>query len=48
MTIDFSPEDEQRAIRDNARAFIRNDVTPRVKEVLRREGAHRPGLTRAR
>jgi acyl-CoA dehydrogenase len=35
--VDFSLTDEQRAIRDTARAFIRNEVMPREPEVLRRE-----------
>lgn len=44
--MDFSLDDEQRAIRDTARAFIRNEVMPREQEVLRRERAHGPGLSR--
>jgi len=35
--VDFSLTDEQRAIRDTARAFIRNEVMPLEPEVLRRE-----------
>ena len=35
--MDFSLTDEQRAIRDTARAFIRNEVMPLEPEVLRRE-----------
>ncbi|MGH2860844.1 MAG: acyl-CoA dehydrogenase family protein [Solirubrobacteraceae bacterium] len=35
--MDFSLTDEQRAIRDTARAFIRNDVMPLEPEALRRE-----------
>jgi alkylation response protein AidB-like acyl-CoA dehydrogenase len=42
--VDFSLDDEQRAIRDTARAFIRNEVMPLEAEVLRRERAHQPGL----
>ncbi|MDW5325199.1 acyl-CoA dehydrogenase family protein [Plantactinospora sp. KLBMP9567] len=44
--MDFSLGDEERAIRDTARAFIRNEVTPLEPEVLRRERAHQPGLRR--
>jgi acyl-CoA dehydrogenase len=45
MSIDFSLDDEQQAIRDTARSFIRNEVMPLEQEVLRRERAHQPGLT---
>jgi alkylation response protein AidB-like acyl-CoA dehydrogenase len=44
--MDFAISDEERAIRDTARAFIRKDVMPLEAEVLRRERAHRPGITR--
>lgn len=44
--MDFSLDDEQRAIRDTARAFIGNEVRPLEQEVLRRERAHQPGLDR--
>ncbi|AVT35420.1 acyl-CoA dehydrogenase family protein [Plantactinospora sp. BB1] len=44
--MDFSLGDEERAIRDTARAFIRNEVMPLESEVLRRERAHQPGLRR--
>ena len=44
--MDFSLNDEERAIRDTARAFIRNEVMPLEQEVLRRERAHEPGLRR--
>ncbi|GAA3740617.1 acyl-CoA dehydrogenase family protein [Plantactinospora mayteni] len=44
--MDFSLGDEERAIRDTARAFIRNEVMPLEPEVLRRERAHQPGLHR--
>ncbi|MGX7673556.1 acyl-CoA dehydrogenase family protein [Plantactinospora sp. DSM 117369] len=44
--MDFSLGDEERAIRDTARAFIRNEVMPLEPEVLRRERAHQPGLRR--
>ncbi|MFY1692680.1 acyl-CoA dehydrogenase family protein [Plantactinospora sp. WMMB782] len=43
--MDFSLGDEERAIRDTARAFIRNEVMPLEAEVLRRERAHQPGLS---
>ncbi|MBX6354439.1 MAG: acyl-CoA dehydrogenase family protein [Micromonosporaceae bacterium] len=43
--MDFSLSDEQRAIRDTARAFITREVMPLEPEVLRRERAHQPGLT---
>ncbi|MDG4787524.1 acyl-CoA dehydrogenase family protein [Micromonospora sp. WMMD1102] len=43
--MDFSLGDEERAIRDTARAFIRNEVLPLESEVLRRERAHQPGLS---
>src|SRR3954469_5346385 len=42
--IDFSLDDEQRAIRDTARAFIAREVMPLEQEVLRRERRHEPGL----
>jgi alkylation response protein AidB-like acyl-CoA dehydrogenase len=45
--MDFSLTDEQRDIRDTARTFIRNEVMPLEAEVLRRERAHQPGLTRS-
>jgi alkylation response protein AidB-like acyl-CoA dehydrogenase len=44
--VDFSLTDEQRAIRETARAFIRNEVMPLEQEVLRRERAHLTGLDR--
>jgi acyl-CoA dehydrogenase len=44
--VDFSLDDEQRAIRDTARAFIRKEVEPLEQEVLRRERNHQPGLDR--
>jgi acyl-CoA dehydrogenase len=44
--MDFSLNDEEKAIRDTARAFIRNEVMPLEQEALRRERAHQPGLTR--
>jgi alkylation response protein AidB-like acyl-CoA dehydrogenase len=45
--MDFSLDDEQRAVRDTARAFIRNEVMPLEQEVLRREREHREGLERS-
>src|SRR3954452_10470843 len=42
--MDFSLSDEERAIRDTARAFIRREVMPLETEVLRRERNHQPGL----
>jgi alkylation response protein AidB-like acyl-CoA dehydrogenase len=44
--MDFALSDEQKAIRDTARAFIRKEVMPLEPELLRRERAHQPGLTR--
>lgn len=42
--MDFSLSDEELAIRDTARDFIRKEVMPLEAEVLRRERAHQPGL----
>ena len=44
--MDFALSDEERAIRDTARDFIRKEVMPLEQEVLRRERAHQPGMTR--
>nr|MDT0660450.1 acyl-CoA dehydrogenase family protein [Micromonospora sp. DSM 115978] len=44
--MDFSLTDEERAIRDTAREFITREVAPLEQEVLRRERAHQPGLSR--
>ncbi|MGC9668776.1 acyl-CoA dehydrogenase family protein [Planosporangium sp. 12N6] len=44
--MDFSLGDEEKAIRDTARDFIRKEVMPLEQEVLRRERAHQPGLDR--
>ncbi len=44
--MDFSLSDEERAVRDTARSFIRKEVMPLEQEVLRRERAHQPGLSR--
>ncbi|GIF95506.1 acyl-CoA dehydrogenase family protein [Catellatospora citrea] len=45
--MDFSLDDEQRAIRDTARAFIRKEVVPLEHELLRRERAGEPGIERS-
>ena len=45
--MDFSLSDEERAIRDTARAFIAKEVMPLEQEVLRRERNHQPGLDRS-
>jgi acyl-CoA dehydrogenase len=45
--VDFSLSDEEKAVRDTARAFIRKEVMPLEQEVLRRERAHQPGLERS-
>lgn len=42
--MDFSLTEEETAIRDTARSFIRKEVMPLEGEVLRRERNHRPGL----
>jgi alkylation response protein AidB-like acyl-CoA dehydrogenase len=42
--VEFSLSEEEQAIRDTARAFIRKEVMPLEQEVLRRERDHRPGL----
>jgi acyl-CoA dehydrogenase len=42
--VDFSLDDEERAVRDTARQFITREVMPLEQEALRRERAHRPGL----
>ncbi|MEU8134620.1 acyl-CoA dehydrogenase family protein [Streptodolium elevatio] len=42
--MDFALTDEQKAVRDTARAFIAKEVMPLEQEVLRRERAHQPGL----
>ncbi|GAB2675228.1 acyl-CoA dehydrogenase family protein [Thalassiella azotivora] len=42
--MDFSLTEEEKAIRDTARAFIRKEVVPLEQEVLLRERSHRPGL----
>lgn len=45
--MDFSLTDEERAIRDTARAFIRKEVVPLEHELLRRERAGQPGIERS-
>ncbi|MEV0127824.1 acyl-CoA dehydrogenase family protein [Dactylosporangium sp. NPDC050688] len=45
--MDFSLSDEEKAIRDTARSFIRKEVEPLEQEVLRRERRHQPGLERS-
>jgi alkylation response protein AidB-like acyl-CoA dehydrogenase len=42
--MDFSLSDEEKAVRDTARAFITREVLPLEQEVLRRERAHQPGI----
>jgi acyl-CoA dehydrogenase len=44
--VDFSLSDEERAIRDTARSFIRKEVAALEDEVLRRERRGEPGITR--
>ena len=44
--VDFALTDEQKAIRDTARAFITDRVVPYEPEVLRRERRGEPGMTR--
>jgi acyl-CoA dehydrogenase len=44
--MDFALSDEEKAIRDTARAFIHKEVLPLEPELLRRERAHQPGLLR--
>jgi alkylation response protein AidB-like acyl-CoA dehydrogenase len=44
--VDFSLKNEEKAIRDTARTFIRKEVMPLEEEVLRRERNHQPGITR--
>jgi acyl-CoA dehydrogenase len=45
--MDFGLGDEERAIRDTARSFIRKEVEPLEQELLRRERRHQPGLERS-
>ncbi|GAB7042739.1 MULTISPECIES: acyl-CoA dehydrogenase family protein [Catenuloplanes] len=43
--MDFSLSDEEKAIRETVRTFVEKEVMPLEDTVLRRERAHRPGLT---
>lgn len=42
--MDFSLKDEEKAIRETARTFIRKEIMPLEDEVLRRERRHEPGI----
>jgi alkylation response protein AidB-like acyl-CoA dehydrogenase len=44
--MDFSLSDEEKAIRETARTFIRKEVMPLEDELLRRERNHQPSLSR--
>ncbi|MET9231846.1 acyl-CoA dehydrogenase family protein [Lentzea sp. NPDC003310] len=44
--MDFTLDDEQKEIRDWVRTFVRKEIVPLEPEVLRRERAGRPGLSR--
>ncbi|GGP73176.1 acyl-CoA dehydrogenase family protein [Saccharothrix coeruleofusca] len=44
--MDFTLDEEQREIRDWVRTFVRRELLPLEPEVLRRERANQPGLTR--
>jgi alkylation response protein AidB-like acyl-CoA dehydrogenase len=44
--MDFGLTDEERAVRDTARSFIKKEVEPLEQELLRRERRHEPGITR--
>src|SRR5215467_3794217 len=44
--MDFSLSDEEKAIRETARTFIRKEVMPLEDEVLRRERNHQPSISR--
>jgi alkylation response protein AidB-like acyl-CoA dehydrogenase len=46
MTVDFSLSDEQRAIRDTTRTFVRKELLPLEEEALRRERAGQIGVER--
>lgn len=43
--MDFSLNEEEAQVRDWVRTFVRKEIAPLEPEVLRRERAHRPGLT---
>jgi len=45
--VDFALSDEQRAVRDWVRTFVERELMPLEPEVLRRERAGEPGITRA-
>src|SRR4029453_19192601 len=42
--VDFALSEEQRAIRDTTREFVRREVMPLEQDVLRRERAGQPGV----
>src|SRR5882762_11379373 len=44
--VDFELTEDQKAIRDTARAFIADEIIPREPEALRRERQGEPGITR--
>ncbi|MFI5958587.1 acyl-CoA dehydrogenase family protein [Cryptosporangium sp. NPDC051539] len=44
--VDFALSDEQRAVRDWVRTFVERELMPLEPEVLRRERAGEPGITR--
>jgi acyl-CoA dehydrogenase len=44
--MDFSLSGEEAQVRDWVRTFVRKEIAPLEPEVLRRERAHQPGLTR--
>ncbi|HEX7303756.1 acyl-CoA dehydrogenase family protein, partial [Lentzea sp.] len=44
--MDFTLDEEQKEIRDWVRTFVRKEIVPLEPEVLRRERAGRPGLTK--
>jgi acyl-CoA dehydrogenase len=44
--MDFGLTDEERAVRDTARSFIKKEVEPLEQELLRRERRHETGITR--
>jgi alkylation response protein AidB-like acyl-CoA dehydrogenase len=46
IIMDFSLSDEDKAIRETARTFIRKEVMPLEDEVLRRERNHQPSVSR--
>jgi acyl-CoA dehydrogenase len=45
--VDFALSDEQRAVRDWVRTFVERELMPLEADVLRRERAGEPGITRA-